>query len=414
MATKLDDSHETLDDLRQLVGQLEPDGTTPKKKTNRRGILKVAGAALIGAAGMAATRVVPASAATGGNMIIGCSNTASSNTSLTSSAGTIGLSVVQGATAIQGTATGGSSEVGVLGVSKTGNGKGVAGSATSGVGTGGQATTGIGVQGEATTGTGVLGDVTTGTGVSGTASGSAGTGGRFYSQGGGYDVALGFPVVGGAVGSGRLGMVGRLDVGGVGPNFAPSFQVTSTGTFTFEHELVRGNDGSIWASRFDASSSPTSKRWKRINSVRTDSADGAGTNFKPFRVIDTRVTPSPPLAGGKPAHGTVGTPNFHVVTVAGTGTGLSAIPGDAIAVMGNLTAVGYGGAGFLAVMPGGIVAGSGAGQYNPAADPSSVNFIVGQAAIANAFVCGLHNGQLQVFIGIVDSHFIVDITAYLQ
>ncbi len=50
MATKLDDSHETLDDLRQLVGQLEPDGTTPKKKTNRRGILKVAGAALIGAA----------------------------------------------------------------------------------------------------------------------------------------------------------------------------------------------------------------------------------------------------------------------------------------------------------------------------------------------------------------------------
>jgi len=65
-------------------------------------------------------------------------------------------------------------------------------------------------------------------------------------------------------------------------------------------------------------------------------------------------------------------------------------------------------------MPGGIVAGTGAGQYNPAADPSSVNFIVGQAAIANAFVCGLHNGQLQVFIGIVDSHFIVDITAYLQ
>ena len=413
MAKNSVDSREPLDELRDLVGQLDGDSSAPKKKTDRRGILKVAGAAVIGAAGLAATRIVPASAATGGAMILGCNNDASTDTRLTNSGGSVGLSVVQGVTAVQGTATGGTNEVGVAGVSKTGNGKGVGGQATTGIGVGGQATTGQGVHGEATTGQGVRGEVSTGIGVYGDATG-AGTGALFYSQGGGYDAALGFPIVGGAVGSGRLGMVGRLDVGGVGPGFAPSFQVTSTGTFTFEHELVRGNDGSIWASRFDASSTPTSKRWKRINAVRVDAGDGTGANFKPFRVIDTRVTPSPPLAGGKPAHGTVGTPNFHVVTVAGTGAGTSAIPPDAIAVMGNLTAVGYGGAGFLAVMPGGIVAGTGAGQYNPAADPSSVNFITGQAAIANAFVCGLHNGQLQVFIGVADSHFIVDITAYLQ
>ena len=82
--------------------------------------------------------------------------------------------------------------------------------------------------------------------------------------------------------------------------------------------------------------------------------------------------------------------------------------------MGNLTAVSYTGAGFLAIMPAGITIGTGVGQYNPAADPSSLNFIVGQAAIANAFVCGLHNGQLQVYVGLHSSYFIVDVTAYLQ
>jgi len=393
LAKNSDDSREPLDELRELVGQLDVDDSVPKKKTDRRGILKVAGAAVLGAAGLAATRVVPASAATGGAMILGCSNDASTNTTLTNSGGTIGLSVVQGATAIQGTATSGTNEVGVLGVSKTGNGKGVGGTATTGVGVGGQATTtGVGVRGESATGVGVWGDAT----------GTAGAGGVFYSLGGGYDAQLGFPVVGGAVGSGRLGMVGRLDVGGPGPSFAPSFQVTSTGLFTFEHELVRGNDGSIWASRFDASSTPTSKRWKRINAVRVDSSDGTGGNFKPFRVLDTR-------SGAIRAVNTL-----NLVNVAGLGTGLSNIPSDAVAVMGNLTAVGYTGAGFLAIMPGGIVKGTAAGQYNPAVDPSSVNFIVGQAAIANAFVCGLHNGQVQVYVGLHSSHFIVDVTAYLQ
>jgi hypothetical protein len=57
-------------------------------------------------------------------------------------------------------------------------------------------------------------------------------------------------------------------------------------------------------------------------------------------------------------------------TVAGMGSGAS-IPADAIAVVGNLTAVGYTGPGFLAIMPAGITVGTGAGQYNLAADPSA-------------------------------------------
>lgn len=383
------EAHGELEELRDLV---QPGGgaSSEKPKNSRRDLLKMAGAALAGAAGATALRAVPAAALTGQYVVQGQINieTADAPTILTMG-GSTGPLTSTGASLLGRSAAGLSGsgywttdhtqEIGTLGVSK-----GASGNGSDGPGTG--------VQGMS----------------------HSGSGGKFLSSTG-YDVQLG-ALAGdsGILGSGRLAMIGRGDVGATAPNWTAGFYLhSSLGILNFQHELVRGNDSSIWASRYDDASA-TRTRWKRINAVRVDSSDGLGTPFKPFRVIDTRVTPSPPLAGGKPAHGTVGTPNFHVVTVAGTGSGTSAIPGDAIAVMGNLTAVGYGGAGFLAIMPGGIAAGTGAGQYNPAADPSSVNFIVGQAAIANAFVCGLHNGQLQVFIGIVDSHFIVDITAYLQ
>jgi len=66
-------------------------------------------------------------------------------------------------------------------------------------------------------------------------------------------------------------------------------------------------------------------------------------------------------------------------------------------------------------MPAGITIGPGASQFSPTRDPSSINFIVGQAAIANAFVCGLSSGgALQVYVAGSASHFIIDITAYIQ
>jgi hypothetical protein len=347
-----------LDELRELVAESDGDGLQDKT-TDRRGMLRLAGAAVLGAAGMAALKVVPASAATGGSMIIGVSNGASSQTSLLTSSG-IGLFVSGIGTGVTGFASGGTNEIGVEGTSITGNGVGVEGVATSG------------------------------------------TGGLFVGSTG-YDAQLGFPVSGGAVGSGRLAMVGRLDVGASAPNIAPAFAVTSLGGGpTFEHEFVRGNDSSIWASRF-AGSGTNQSRWKRINAVRVDSSDGLGSPFKPKRVIDTR-------SGAIKAVG-----SMTLVTVAGVGTGTSNIPADAVAVIGNLTAAAYTGGGFLAIMPGGIVQGTGAGQYNHLADPSSVNFIVGQGAIANSFVCGLSgSGQVQVYVAGHSSHFIIDITGYMQ
>jgi hypothetical protein len=232
----------------------------------------------------------------------------------------------------------------------------------------------------------------------------SGTGGHFMSSTG-YDALLGQAIVGSISdsqfhGSGRLAMVGRTDVGGVAPNITPFF-VTHSTLFAgghFQHELVRGNDGSIWASTASMVGTNQS-RWKRVNAVRVDSSDGGGAPFKPKRVIDTR-------SGAIKAAGTT-----TKVTVAGVGTGTSNIPSDAVAVIGNLTAVNYTGGGFLAIMPAGVA-------FNPAADPSSVNFIVGQKAIANSFVVGLgagaDAGKVQVVVAGHSTHFIIDITGYMQ
>lgn len=236
----------------------------------------------------------------------------------------------------------------------------------------------------ATGGLGVLGYGALGVFAVGEGSGEPGVLALSFS---GPDAAL--------VGTGRLAQNANI-TGGAG---APSFTPSST-----DFELVRDGTGGIWANSVTGTGLPTGQAaWKRVNAVRVDSADGTGGVFKPFRVIDTR-------SGTIRAAGSV-----NPVTVAGTGSGASAIPLNAIAVMGNLTAVNYTGPGFLTIMPAGITIGSGTGQYNPNSDPSSVNFIVGQVAIANSFVCGLNSaGQLQVYVGDVSSNFIIDITAYVQ
>ncbi len=364
-----------VDQLRELVTE---DGSTDgaSRVQTRRGLLKMAGAALAGAAGVAALRAVPAAAATGQAVLQGCYNFASPDAPTyllmagaaspmsEASAAFIGRSTV-GLRGAGYYTTNQAAEVGVLGISK-----------------------GVGSQDATGAGTGVLGVSNSGIGVNGIA--NTGPAGLFTSQTG-YDVQAGFPVLGGVVGTGRLAMVGRFDANNTAPNIPPAFTVTSTGTYSFAHELVRGSQGTIWASRYAASGTNQS-RWKRINAVRVDTADGTGGAYKPFRVVDTR-------SGAKKAAGTT---NPHAI--AGQGTGAQAIPGDAIAVIGNLTATAYTGPGYLTLFPTGVA--------NPGT--SSINFITGQAAIANAFVCGLGGGSISVYVGVSASHYIIDVTGYIQ
>jgi len=332
---------QTVDAMRGRMARLE--GREPSvavaKESNRRGFLRIGAGAVLGALGFAAARALPASAATGGNMILGNPNSADASTTLI--------------------ATGGSPPVEVFGVSAAGTTwnpptTGTFGGPLQGLGT----STGVvdGVDGWAggTSGAGVYGLTDAGYGVIGESS----TGIGLYARS-----------------SGRIRQEALANPGA--PTYTPN-----------DFEQVRDAVGVLWIHN-------PSGVWRRVNTVRVDRADNVAGAYKPFRRLDTR-------SGAIKAAGST-----TVVSVAGTGAGASAIPSDAVAVVGNLTAVNYTGSGFLAIMPSGTV-------FNPAADPSSVNFIVGQKAIANAFVCGLSGGAVQVYVAGHSSHFIVDITAYIQ
>jgi len=74
----------TIEDMRNRMARLEgrdPDGAVVKE-SNRRGFLRLGAGAVLGALGWAAVKAVPAAAATGGNMILGCANSADAATTL--------------------------------------------------------------------------------------------------------------------------------------------------------------------------------------------------------------------------------------------------------------------------------------------------------------------------------------------
>jgi hypothetical protein len=70
------------------VSVAKANGEVAVNRRSRRDLLKLAGAAAAGAAGVVALKTVPASAATGGNMVLGQANNAGAITSLTETAAT--------------------------------------------------------------------------------------------------------------------------------------------------------------------------------------------------------------------------------------------------------------------------------------------------------------------------------------
>jgi hypothetical protein len=345
-----------VDEMRARMAKLEREPAQDNApRSNRRGFLKLGAGALMGALGWAAVKIVPAVAATGGYMLLGSANQAENPTTLVGDSGTPNP-------VLQVQSQGFSSSALTAALSTPFEG------AVQGLGAdGGAGFEGLDGWASGSSSYGVYGLTDAGYGVVG----EANTGIALYARR-----------------SGRLRQEPLQAAGN--PNYLPN-----------NFEQVRDANGVLWI--HNVSAGTNAQRWRPVNSVRVDAYSGNGHVFKPFRVIDTR------LIGGLKAAGAL-----YPVTVAGQGAGDSNVPPDAVAVVGNLTAVNYTGAGFLTIMPGGITLGSGAGQYNAASDPSSLNFIVGQAAIANSFVCGLSGGQLQVYIAVSSSHFIVDITGYIQ
>jgi hypothetical protein len=340
---------ETVDGMRGRMARLEGREATSEsdsKGSDRRGFLRLGAGAVLGALGWAAVKAVPASAATGGNLVLGSANLA------------------ENATTLQ--ADGGIPPVQVLGVEAAGTtGPGVSGTFAGplqGLGASGfvegvdgwaAGLTAYAVYGLTDAGTGVVGESNTGIGL--------------------Y-----------AARSGRIRQDGLHDPGL--PGYTPNL-----------YEQVRDANGILWIHNATGT-------WRRVNTLRVDTANGSGAAYQPFRRLDTR--------NGGAARKAAGT--LTPVSIAGQGTGASAIPADAVAAVGNLTAAAWTGGGYLAIMPAGITIGTGAGQFNPAVGPSSLNFLTGQSAIANSFICGLSGGALQVYVGGSASHFIVDITGYIQ
>ena len=192
-------------------------------------------------------------------------------------------------------------------------------------------------------------------------------------------------------GTGRLGLIPAV-TGPASPTFSP---INVVGNGSVYHEFVRGDNGEIWASR--GGPTDTANRWKRVNAVRVDAASGSGGVFVPSRIVDTRSTSSPLTAGAT-----------RTIQVASTGSGASAIPADAVAVFGNLTALPASGAGFatsgyLSLYPFGVT--------RPA--PSNLNPVKGGSVASNFFFCGLGSGKLTIY-SFLPAHFLIDIFAYVQ
>ena len=329
----------------------EPGHRNGKEPRSRRGFLKVGAGAIMGAVGMAATKVLPASATAGDTMIIGGINRTAAPTFLT---GDINVSTTGPDPVLQ---------VNPQGVNSSSLATALNGRVLHGA-----------LRGFAQDGAFE--------GVDAWASGNQGMAVFALSD-------TGFGVVGDTDGAGLYARrSGRIRQDGQAAAGAPAF---TPGTF----EQVRDLNGVMW---IHGLTGVGTARWRRVNSLRFDAADGSGASFKPFRLIDTR--------SGAPKAGS--SYNDYVVPGAGPG-GASTIPADAIGVVGNLTAVNYNNVGFLTIMPKGVA-------YNPSTDPSSLNLISGTGAVANAFIVGLGTGgKVTVFIGSPGtSHFIIDITGYIQ
>jgi len=142
--------------------------------------------------------------------------------------------------------------------------------------------------------------------------------------------------------------------------------------------------------------------WTRL--LREDTAAGRVVPVDPFRALDTRAT------GGRPS-GSPAIPGQKKGPLNGGAVltldlaGVGAIPATATGVVGNLTVVSPNYSGWLKALPSG---GTGA--------TSSLNFMAGTAAVANAFTSALGPAGLMITASGTAAnryHLIVDITAYI-
>lgn len=349
---------------------------------SRRDFVKLAGAAVAGAAGGVLLGGVPAAAADGASVILGNTsgttvlNDAAHTTSLTATAAagtpTPLVKIIGSGATFPAAPPNGPDLEGALqvfskpGTPAVGTTAAVPAEAINGWGPG---SIGAGVLGASDTGYGVLGE-----------------------SGSGFDLV--------AFGTGRVFQWSITDVNGNPLAGPPSFTPAQPSNGFYGGELIRDSNSVLWASR---ASGAGVAGWRRLNTVRVDRADGSNLAFQPARIIDTRTGAG---VGGPP----IGTRPAYSYTTWGPFPGTNGIPSDAVGIVGNVTVTGYTGQGFLAIFPTGA-------NYDPNSSPSTMNYSTNWAW-ANAFTVGFgtgpYAGKITVYTGSIPTHVIVDVVAYIQ
>jgi hypothetical protein len=351
-----------------------------KDAQSRRDLLKLAGAAAVGAAGAVVLRGAPAAAATGDPIVMGQTNATGAATNIVSGAtnpSPILQALGQGVTAPVVPPNLPNQSIPLIGAIGSGGSLPAVGSAPAdypgwapiqGVGGVGVITVngfqqtvseGINGWGKGKTGIGITGESDLGYGVVG---GS-----------GGIDLA--------ALGNGRIlqlslpvdppSLLSNPPAGP--PNYQPN-----------DFEQVRDGNGVIWVSHQAPQGSPPAAYWRRLNTM---------IPITPARVIDTRSG----LGGVNGIQGVGGTQTWALA-------GGNGIPANAVGLVGNLTATGYSASGYLAIFPGGTTW----------PGNSTVNFSPASSAWANFFVVLFGaGGNVSVYMG-ATSHVILDVVGYIQ
>ena len=340
---------------------------------SRRGLIAGAAAAGIGAAAVLVFDGSEAGAANGGNVILGATNSATATTEITTTTGTGFV----GATSDYGSA-------GLFGTSSGGNSAGVSASDTSTAGSASSAMEGYSVNNVGVTGIGysesgiepplaggVVGDTSIGAGVTGLSSshngvygatseaGYSGVAGTDASTSGGVGVTgtstagtgvggrstTGAAVSGvsvdnyGVVASGGLALLLLTPSGSVGPPPAGAHVVG---------ELYTDTNGALYYC-VDAGTPGT---WLQVASAGPSTyAQGAFCLLPaPIRLLDTRLDATAPDHPGTPVIGG----ETITVPITGQSVGGISVPAGAVAVIGNVTAVGAATRGYLTLWPDGV------------------------------------------------------------
>jgi len=349
-----------VEEMRGRMARIEGRGqepASPAGPTSRRDLLRLGGAALVGAAGTVALRAIPAAATDGDTVHVGQTTTGEHPTVIkvdSSADAAIPTLAVESFGVDQTAVPAGtfSGPIQAYGLTTLPNPTVYAG--PDGVDAWAGGSTAFAVYGLTDSGVGVVGESASGIGL--------------YARA-----------------SGRILQEPRNPTGT--PDFAAN-----------NFEQIRDAGGVLWISGLLAGL----QQWRRINTLRVDSAVARNHIFVPLRRIDTRN------GSGAKSNG-----NITTYSIAGQGTGDSTIPTDAIAVVGNVTAVGN------PTLPGGYLTVAPSGSLvitNGDTATSTANYITGAGATANAFVVGLSGGSLDLFTRASSGtvHHIIDITGYIQ